>query len=86
MGDRIDKTVVLLVAADLANEVDRVEDQPGDDQQKEEDSKDEQRQLSPVKDDPPDIERDGQGDQARTENGKEVDRFSIALQNHPSLV
>jgi hypothetical protein len=62
---------VLLVAADLAHQEDGVEHQAADDDEEEDDAQDEQHPGSPVDDDPADIERDGQCDQARAEDDED---------------
>ena len=69
--DGVDESVVLLVAPDFTHEKNRVEDQPADDDQEEDDAEDEQHPGTPVDDDPTDVERDGQGDQARAEDDED---------------
>src|SRR5690349_20402853 len=51
VGNRVDERVVLLIAANLANQKRRVDDQPEDEQVEEDDAEREQRDLRPVEND-----------------------------------
>ena len=86
MSNGIDKSVVLFVAADFAHEKDCIEYDADDDKGKENDSQDKQRDLAPVKQDPADIESDGQRDEAGPEGDEEDYRLATATYRHGSIV
>lgn len=71
MSDGIQERIMLLVAADLADKKDRIQDEPCDDQRKKYNAKSEQSDLSQIKNDPPNIQRDRQHRQADSEYQKE---------------
>src|SRR5690348_6690931 len=52
MGDRVDEAVMLLVAANFADEKNRIEDEAGDDGAKKNDAEKNFDALAPVEDDP----------------------------------
>src|SRR5215510_740968 len=80
--DRVDKTVVLFIAADFAHQVDRVEHQTGDDEDEKDNPQHQPGDMAPMHDNPADIERNRQGDHAHTHNGEEIDRFTINVKTH----
>ena len=67
VGDGVDERVVLLVAPDLAHQEDRIEDEARDDEREQDDAEAEQQAFAPVDDDPADVQRDGDRDQADAE-------------------
>lgn len=62
VGDGVEEGVLTLVAADLADQEDGVEDDAGGDQAKEDEAHDEQGDAPLVEDDPCDVECDETGD------------------------
>ena len=86
MGNGIDKSVVLFVAADFAYQKDCIEYDADDDERKENNSQDEQRDLAPVEQDPTDIESDGKRDEARPEGDEENYGLATASYRHGSIV
>ena len=81
--DGVDEAVVLLIASDLPDKVDGVEDQSRNDEEEECDSQHQHGNLPPVEDDPADVEGDGEDNQTDPEDGEEIDRFPIARGRHP---
>jgi hypothetical protein len=69
--DRIDECVVLFVAAYLADEESRVQDQSEDQHEKKYDPENKQRDFTPVEQYPTDVQRDRQSNQARAERDEE---------------
>src|SRR5262245_54481722 len=78
VGDGVNEGVVLLVAADLADEEDRIEDHARDDDKEDDDAQDREHAPAPVEDDPADVQGDGERDQADAENREEDDRPATA--------
>ena len=78
VGDRVDERVVLLVAADLADQKDGVEHEAGDDDQEEDQAEEGQDAFLPVDHQPADVQRDSNGDEADAENDEENDRTAAA--------
>jgi hypothetical protein len=74
VGDRVDERVVLLVAADLADQKDRVQHHAGDDQQEEDHPQHRQQPHPPVQHDPADVEGDGNRHETDAEDGEEDHR------------
>src|SRR5262245_1379289 len=72
---------MLFVAPNLANEEDRIDDDAGDDHQEEDRPEDDEDALAPVQHEPADVQRDGRGDQADPEDGKE-DGLPLAARDH----
>ena len=70
VGDGVEERVLALVAADLADQEDGVEDDSGDEQAEQDNADDEQGEAAFVEDDPGDVE----GDEAADEEGSEGDR------------
>ena len=64
MGDGVDEAVVLLVATNLADQKDGIEDEAGDDRAKKDDTEENFDALAPVEDDP--AAADGEGDRGQT--------------------
>jgi hypothetical protein len=84
--DGVDEGVVLLVAADLADEEGRVQHQPRDDEAEEDDAEDEERHLAPVQQDPPDVQGEREDDEADAERQKEDDRLAAAADAHGAIL
>jgi hypothetical protein len=84
--DGVDEGVVLLVAAYLADEEGGVEDEAGDDDGEEDDAEDEQRDLSPVEQNPADVEREREDDEADAERQKEDNGFAAAADAHACIL
>ena len=74
MRHGIDERVVLFVAADLAHEERRVEDQASDDRGKDDDAEQERHDVAPRQHDPSHIQRRGQHDETDPERHEERDR------------
>ena len=86
MSDCVDKTVMLLVTANLADQKNRIEDESGDDDEKEDATEEEFETFAPVEDDPTDVERDSSRDEANAQRDEEVDRFLAADDAHREIV
>ncbi len=82
MGDGIDETVVPLAAPQLAHQKNGVDHHPRDDQRKEDDAEEQQHALAPVQDDPADVERDRQRNQADPQAEEKHDRSAAARNAH----
>src|SRR5262249_39669486 len=74
----IDKTVVLFVSAYFPDEEDCVQHDADDDRHEEDDAEDQLRNLTPVENNPPDVERDCECDQTCTKRNEEGNRLSTA--------
>ena len=85
VGDGVDERLVLLVAADLAHQEDRIEHDAGDDEGKHDEAGDEQPGLAPVEDDPADVEGDDACHQADAEDDEERDRLPAPAGPHARL-
>jgi hypothetical protein len=79
--NRINKSIVLFVTADLTNQEGRVEHQTKDDDQEKDNSKDKKCNFPPVEEDPADIERNGQSHKAGAKSDKESYRFAASASN-----
>ena len=73
VGDGVEEGVLALVAADLADQEDGVEDDSGDQQAEENDAHDEQDDAALVEDDPADVEDDGGAEREYAEGDEEGD-------------
>ena len=82
MRDRIDKAVVLLAAANFADQKAGVHDHARDDQGEKDDAEKQQHAFAPVEDDPTDVQRDRQRHQADAQAEKEDDRPAAARDAH----
>jgi hypothetical protein len=78
VGDGVDEAVVLLVAADLHDQEDRVDDQPADDQRKQHETGHQLAQPVLRDDDPIDVEEDRQRDEQDTQRDEERDGLLAA--------
>src|SRR5258708_16714457 len=75
MSDRVDETVVLLVATNFTDEKNRIEDEAGDDGAKKKDAKKNFDALAPVEDDPPAADRDRQPRKPAAYRMEEINPF-----------
>lgn len=73
VGDGVEEGVLTLVAVDLADEEDGVEDYAGDEQAEENDTEDDEGDGALVEDDPADVEGDGESDEEDAEGDEESD-------------
>src|ERR1700745_1717671 len=74
MGDGIDKTVMVLAAPHLPHQEDRVHHHSCNQKSKEHDPEKQQHTLAPIEDDPTDVKRNCQRDQADASDDEENDR------------
>src|SRR3981081_584133 len=86
MGDRIDETVMLLVAANFADKKNRIEDEAGDDGAKKNDAEKNFNALAPVEDDPTAADRDRHRRHANAQREEEINRFLPADDPHRRIV
>src|ERR1700735_1473929 len=75
VGDGVDETVVLFVAANLAHQENGVQDHSGDDGEEENHSEKKKNTFTAVEDNPADIESDRQGHYGAAQNNEERDGF-----------
>ena len=85
MRDGVEKAVLLFVSVNFANQENGVDDDSGDDQGKEDDAEDERNDLAPVEDDPGDVQRDCQPNQAGAQGHEKRYRFCTARNAHREL-
>ena len=71
VGDGVDERVVLVVAAHLAHEEHRVDDDAGDDEREGEDAEHQRQHAPPVDEDPADVEGDRRGDEDDAEDDED---------------
>ena len=86
MGDGVEETVLLFIPPDFADEKDGVDHQTCDQQSKEDDAQNERDNLTPVEDNPADIERHRESDKADAQHDEKDDRFGSARDAHDALV
>ncbi len=82
--DRVDKRVVLFVAADLPHQKDCVQNNAADDESEQQDAEEQQDPGTPVQQHPADIENQDDGDQARPKGDEECNRLLPARDHHDS--
>src|ERR1035438_5013150 len=85
MGNRIDKTVMLLAAAKLPHQKNRIDHHACDDKGKKDDAEKQQHALAPVENDPADIQGNGQRYQTNPQAEKENDGSATARDAHGVL-
>ena len=85
MRDRVEKAVLLFVSVNFADQENRVDDDPRDDQGKENDAENEGNNLPPIEDHPRDIQRDRQPNQAGAQGDEERYRLGTASNAHREL-
>ena len=76
VGDRVDEAVVLLVAANFADQKNGVQNHAGDNRGEENHAKEKLNAFTPAENDPADVERDGQGDQGAAQYDEKRDGAS----------
>ena len=81
MGDGVEEGVLTLVAANLADEEDGVEDDAGDEGSEEEDAEDGEGDGALVEEEPGAL-RDGEADEDRAEGDEEGDGSAAACDVH----
>ena len=86
MGDRVDEAVVLLVAANFADQKNRIEDQPRDNDQKKYGAEKKLQTFAPVQDDPTDVQHDRRRNQANAQRDEKIDRLLPADDPHREIV
>ena len=84
MRHGVDKSVVLFVAANLAHQKNGVQNQSGNNDGEKNDAQNEQSDLLQIEQNPADVERDRERDQANAEDDKENRKFSPVHHNHQS--
>src|ERR1700681_2760743 len=78
MSDGVDEAVVLFVAANFADEKNRIEDEAGDYGAKKNDAEKNFDALTPVEDDPAAADRERDGREANAEREEKINRFLAA--------
>src|SRR5580704_2249042 len=84
MSDGVDETVMLFAALNLAHQEACVHNHAGNDQREKDDAEKQQHSLSPVENDPADIQRDRQRHQANAQANEEDDSPAAARDAHGS--
>jgi hypothetical protein len=82
VGDGVEKGVLTLVAADLADQEDGVENDTSDEERKEDDAENGERDGALVEDYPADIERDGNADEEDAEGNESGDGSAASSNVH----
>src|ERR1700704_5652594 len=86
MSDRVNETVVLLVAANFTDKKNCIEDEAGDYGAKENDAEKNFDALAPVEDDPTTADRERHRRQANAQREEEINRFLPADDPHREIV
>src|SRR5882762_3327542 len=86
VSDRVDETVVLLVAANFTDKKNRIEDETGDDGAKKNDAEKNLDALAPVENDPAAANRERHRRQANAQREEEINRFLPADNPHREIV
>jgi len=73
VGDGVEEGVLTLVAANLADEEDGVENDAGDEDGEEDDAENDQSQMALVADDPGDVEEDGEAGEQHAKGDEDCD-------------
>src|SRR6267378_6851496 len=71
--DGVEKTILLLISANFAHEKNGVDHQTRDDEAEENDAENQRDDLTPVEDDPANIDHHGQGNQASAQGYEKCD-------------
>ena len=82
MGDGVEEGVLTLVAANLANEEDCVEDDTSDQGREEDNANDEDEDVFFALDDPGDVEGDGKASEQDTEGDEKGNRSAASSDVH----
>lgn len=86
MRDGINESVVLLVASNLTYKESGIENDADDDHHEENDAKNQEGNLSPVKENPSDVQSDRQGYKEGAECDEEDYRFTATTDSHATIV
>lgn len=86
MSDGVDEAVVLLIAANFADQEDGVENESGDDGAEEDDAEKDFDAFAPVEDDPAAADGEGDGSQNDAEAEEESNRLATAGDAHRKIV
>jgi hypothetical protein len=86
MSNRVDKSIVLLVAAYLANEEGSVENETSDYQQEKDYAENQQGDFARVEQNPANIQRHSQRDQTSAERYEECYRLTTTTYRHVGIV
>src|SRR5579859_2294823 len=86
VGYRVDEAVVLLIAANLADQKNCIEDEPGDDGAEKDNAEKDLDAFTPVEDDPSAANGEGKRRQAHAERQEERNRFAPAGDPHREIV
>src|SRR5262249_35561217 len=78
----VEKTILLLISADFADQEDRVQHQSGDDKREEDDPKHQWSYAAPVDHDPADVQKNCQANQAAAQGDEKRGRFGPAGDAH----
>lgn len=84
VSDGVDEAIVLLVAADFANQKERVQDHAGNDRGEENDAEEQEHRFAPIQDDPTDVQRDRQRNQAHAQRDEECNGLPATGDFHGS--
>jgi len=82
VGDRVQEGILTFVAAYLAHQKDRIENDTGDKQGEEDDPQDGERNGALIENDPSDLQGDGKADKKDTEGDKECNRSAASCDVH----
>ena len=85
VGDRIEKAIMLFVAADFADQKKGIQDHAGDDRGEKGDPEKQQDTFAPVENYPTDVQGDRECDQARAQDDEECHGFLAAGNPHDGL-
>src|ERR1700692_4775570 len=86
MGNRVDETIMLLIAANFTDEKNRIEDEAGDYGAKKNDAEKDFDALAPVEDDPTAADRKGHGREANAKREEKINCFLAADDAHREIV
>src|SRR6266498_4919824 len=82
MGNRVNKSIVLLIAAYLANQERGVENKPGNYQQEKDNAKNQQSDFAGVKQNPANVERNSECYETSAQRAEEGYRFTTTTYCH----
>ena len=86
VGDRVEEAILLFISVDLANEENGVEDEARNDQSEKNDAEYQWNDLSPVEDDPRNVKRHRQSNQAGAQGHEERDLLGTTGNAHHETV
>jgi hypothetical protein len=82
VGDGVEEGVLTLVAANLTDDEDGVENDAGDQDREEDDAQDEQRKVALVVDDPGDVEEDGEAGEQYAKRDEDCNGSAASIDIH----